>query len=171
VLDLACGSGRHLRWWAARGHRVTGVDRDAAALSGLAGLGELVEADLEGGPWPLRGRQFGVVIVTNYLWRPLFDDLLEAIEPGGLLMYETFAQGQAAFGRPSRDDFLLTPGELLQRCAGLRVLAYEEGVVAEPKRCVQRVAAWRALADAAPRELEPERLAAGARGGGGAAPG
>jgi hypothetical protein len=119
----------------------------------------------------LRGRQFGVVIVTNYLWRPLFNDLIAAIEPGGLLLYETFAQGQAAYGRPSRDDFLLQPGELLQRCQGLRVLAYEEGVMAEPKRCVQRVAAWRALADSAPRDLEPDRAAAGAIGSGPAAPG
>jgi SAM-dependent methyltransferase len=147
------------------------VDLDAAALSGLTGLGELIEADLEGAPWPLKGRQFGVVIVTNYLWRPLFNELLGALEPGGLLLYETFAQGQAAFGRPSRDDFLLQPGELLQRCQGLRVLAYEEGVMAAPKRCVQRVAAWRALAESGPRDLEPEQAAAGAIGSASAAPG
>ena len=71
VLDLACGGGRHLRWWAARGHMVTGVDRDAEALAGLKGLGELILADIENEAWPLASRQFGVVVVTNYLWRPL----------------------------------------------------------------------------------------------------
>ena len=76
VLDVACGSGRHLRWFAQRGHPVTGVDRDAAALQGLEGVGELIVADIERGPWPLAGRRFGAVVVTNYLWRALLPTLV-----------------------------------------------------------------------------------------------
>jgi SAM-dependent methyltransferase len=143
VLDVACGRGRHLRWFAGRGHPVLGVDRDAEALAGLQGVGETLQADLEGGPWPLAGRRFDAVIVTNYLWRPLLPQVLAAVAPGGVLLYETFAQGNETVGKPSRPDFLLAHGELLQACAGLRVVAYEDGFLEEPPRFVQRIAAVR----------------------------
>lgn len=143
VLDLACGSGRHLRWLAARGLQVTGVDRDGAALQALLGLGELLTADIEAGPWPLAGRQFDGVVVTNYLWRPVFAEVLAALAPGGLLIYETFADGQQHIGRPSRPEFLLQPGELLRLCQSLRVVAFEDGFDAtgSDERFVQRIAA------------------------------
>lgn len=148
VLDLACGSGRHLRWLAGQGFVVTGVDRDAAALANsqdlaATGRAELVCADLEGGPWPLGDRRFDGVVVTNYLWRPLWPRLLDALAPGGVLLYETFAAGNETVGRPARPDFLLQPGELLTRCAGLRVVAYEDGFLDGPPRFVQRIAAVR----------------------------
>lgn len=143
VLDLACGRGRHMRWFAARGHPVTGVDRDAEALATLQGVGERIEADIENGPWPLADRQFAAVVVTNYLWRPLFPRILAAVAPGGVLLHETFAQGNETVGKPSRPDFLLAPGELLQAYAGLRVVAYEDGFLADPDRFVQRIAAVR----------------------------
>lgn len=143
VLDLACGRGRHLQWLAARGWQLTGIDRDAAALAASAGHGELIEADLEGSDWPLAGRQFDGVVVTNYLWRPTWDRLLELLAPGGVLLYETFAAGNGRFGKPSRDDFLLQPGELLERCASLRVIAYEDGFADAPPRLLQRIAARR----------------------------
>ena len=144
VLDLACGRGRHLRWFAARGHAVLGVDRDPEALAGLQGVGETLQADIENGPWPLAGRQFDAVIVTNYLWRPLFPRILEAVAPGGVLLHETFAQGNETVGKPSRPDFLLQPGELLRAYGGeLRVVAFEDGFVEGPPRFVQRIAAVR----------------------------
>ena len=149
VLDLACGSGRHLRWLASRGLRVTGVDRDAQALQGLknvqtpAGPAELLLADIENGLWPLHGRQFDAVVVTNYLWRPLLPTVLASVAPAGLLIYETFVSGHARYGRPSRPDFLLQPGELLQAAQGLRVLAYEDGYLDHPPRLVQRICARR----------------------------
>lgn len=141
VLDVACGSGRHVRWLAARGFRVTGVDRDAALLAPLAGVAETVVADLEGAPWPLPGRRFDAVVVTNYLWRPLAPALLAALADGGVYLHETFADGNEAHGRPSRPDFLLRRGELLQMTAGLRTVAYEDGELPDPPRCVQRIAA------------------------------
>jgi len=143
VLDVACGSGRHVRWLAEQGLRVTGVDRDAAALAGLSNLAEVLVADIEAGPWPVPGRQFDAVVVTNYLWRPLLPTLVEAVAPGGFLIYETFGAGHARFGRPSRPDFLLQPGELLQATQGLRVLGYEDGYLEPPPRLVQRICAWR----------------------------
>lgn len=146
VLDVACGGGRHLRWFAGRGHPVVGVDRDAQALASLAGLGETVEADIENGPWPFGERRFDAVVVTNYLWRPLFPRLLAAVAPGGVLLHETFAQGNETVGKPSRPDFLLAPGELLGAYPGLRVVAFEDGFLDGPPRFVQRIAAVREAA-------------------------
>jgi SAM-dependent methyltransferase len=143
VLDLACGRGRHMRWFAQRGHPVTGVDRDAQALATLKDVGETIEADIENGPWPLAGRSFAAVVVTNYLWRPLFARTLQAVAPGGVLLHETFAQGNETVGKPSRPDFLLAHGELLAAYPGLRVVAYEDGFLGSPDRFVQRIAAVR----------------------------
>ena len=141
VLDVACGSGRHTRWLAAQGLRVTGVDRDSVAVQPLRALAEIVVADLENGAWPLPGRRFDAVLVTNYLWRPLWPALREALGDGGVLIYETFAHGQHLIGKPSRPDFLLQPGELLRAFDGLQVVAYEDGLETDPKRRVQRLVA------------------------------
>jgi SAM-dependent methyltransferase len=144
VLDLACGSGRHVRWLAERGWALTGVDRDAAALAALAAAcprAELIAADVESGPWPLAERRFDGIVVTNYLWRPLWPRLLAALAEDGVLIYETFADGHQHIGRPSRPDFLLGRAELLQFCAALRVVAFEDGFEPEPARCVQRICA------------------------------
>ena len=148
VLDLAGGGGRHARLFLARGHPLTGVDRDASALEELRALPhcELIQADLEdGSPWPLAERRFGAVVVTNYLWRPLFPRIIAAVEAGGVLLYETFALGNEAYGRPRNQDFLLGPGELLETVRGaLQVVAYEHGVVDRPHRAVkQRICALR----------------------------
>ena len=146
VLDVAAGNGRHTRFFAARGHRVTAVDRDVSGLVAAADI-EVVAADLEdGSSWPLAGRQFGAVIVTNYLHRPLFPHLFAALDPGGVLLYETFMAGNERFGKPSRPDFLLQDGELLERVRGhFSVVAYEARMISEPKMAmVQRIAARRA---------------------------
>lgn len=153
VLDVACGSGRHLRWFAARGARVTGIDRDASVLAPLHGLGRTIVADIENGPWPVTGERFDAVVVTNYLWRPLWPVLLASLAEGGVLIYETFALGNEAFGKPSNPDFLLRPGELLEACQGLHVVAYEDGLLDAPVRRVQRIAAVRAPATGARHPL------------------
>ncbi|MEX0961197.1 MAG: SAM-dependent methyltransferase [Burkholderiales bacterium] len=136
VLDLASGSGRHARFFSQLGHPVLAVDRDAAALGGLAGVAGVVtrQADLEGAPWPFAERRFGAVVVTNYLFRPLFAHLTAAVAADGVLIYETFAAGNERFGKPSNPDFLLQPGELLERVRGrLRVIAFEDVYVERPK--------------------------------------
>lgn len=147
VLDLACGAGRHARVLALNaGARVVAVDRDAGALKNLAHLVgvETRCLDLEGPDWPLAGESFDAVIVTNYLWRPRFAEVLALIKPDGVLIYETFAAGNEAFGKPSRPEFLLAPNELLTRVqsAGMQVVAFEQGRVDQPKPAVvQRIAA------------------------------
>lgn len=157
VLDVACGWGRHMRWFAQRGHPVTGVDRSPEAVAAAASAGEAVYADIEDGPWPFAGRVFAGVVVTNYLWRPLMPDILRSIAPGGVLIYETFAVGHEAVGKPSRPEFLLHTGELLRLCQELRVVAFEDGFLDEPPRFVQRIVAARPL----PGETLPRyRLAA-----------
>jgi SAM-dependent methyltransferase len=146
VLDVACGAGRHLRWMHEHGHPTVGVDRSADAVAACAAWGDIHCAAIEEGPWPFAGRQFGAVIVTNYLWRPLLPTLVNSVAPGGVLIYETFAHGNETVGRPARADFLLQPGELLAACAGLRTVAYEDGFVDSPARFVQRIAAVRETA-------------------------
>lgn len=150
VLDLACGKGRHSRFFLKAGRNVTAIDID---LSGVADLltnpaFEAIEADLESGaPWPLSERRFAGVVVTNYLHRPLFPSILAAVADGGVLIYETFAAGNERFRRPRNPDFLLQPGELLERVRGrFRVLAYEDLEQTEPfPACVQRIAAVNSL--------------------------
>jgi SAM-dependent methyltransferase len=147
VLDVACGDGRHTRWFAARGHEVLAVDRDLGGVDDLRGSPRvrLLQFDLERGDRvPLAAGTFGAVVVTNYLWRPILDDFVALLAPGGWLLYETFALGNERYGRPTNLDFLLRPGELLELAArhGLHVVAYEDVVVDEPRpACVQRLAA------------------------------
>ena len=131
VLDVACGGGRHSRFFAQRGHPVTAIDRDISKVNTIQGV-QAIRADLEAGlPWPLSGQRFGAVVVTNYLHRPLFSVLVESLQADGVLLMETFALGNERFGRPSNPDFLLQPNELLAQVAlahGLTVVAYEFGV-------------------------------------------
>lgn len=151
-----------MKWFAERNHRVTGVDRSAEAIHAAAVFGETVLADIENGPWPLMNdsqvRQFQAVVVTNYLWRPLFPVIAKSVAPGGVLIYETFASGNETVGKPSRPDFLLQPAELLHAFAAMRVIAFEEGFLDNPPRFVQRLAAVQ-LDSAPTRDPAPARYA------------
>lgn len=146
VLDLAYGAGRHARFFAARGNAVLAVDRDPQ-VQAAPGL-EVLTADLEAGPLShtLAPRRFGCVVVTNYLHRPLLPWIVGAVEPGGWLLYETFAEGNERYGHPRNPDFLLRRGELLEAVRGeLTVVAYEHGLVGEgsSRAVIQRIAAQR----------------------------
>jgi SAM-dependent methyltransferase len=149
VLDLAAGRGRHTRYFKGLGYKVVAVDRDISGLADLAGDAQIlvIAADLEGGnPWPLGERRFAGIVVTNYLHRPLFTAIARALQPGGVLIYETFGLGNERFGKPSNPDFLLQPGELLgfAEAEGLVVRAYHCGEVQEPRAAVlQRFVAAR----------------------------
>ena len=149
VLDVASGPGRHARFFAQRGARVLAVDRDAAALATLADCAgvETRAVDLETGDWPLPGQRFDAIVVVNYLHRPLFAHLRAALAPDGVLLYETFATGNEAYGRPANPDFLLRRDELLSLAAAppgpLTVVAFEQGLASDGARhaVVQRLAA------------------------------
>ena len=145
VLDVACGSGRHARLLANLGYQVEAVDRDALALAALDGSQRITTriADLENGPWPFDAACFDGVIVSNYLYRPRFDALIDVLRPGGVLIYETFMVGNESLGKPSNPDFLLQPGELLDRVRRrLTVIAFEQGRVDEPNPAfLQRICA------------------------------
>ena len=145
VLDVACGRGRHARYFLQRGLNVVAVDRDPQEIPGA----RFLRADLEdGSPWPLAGERFEGIVVTNYLHRPLLATLRDSLAEGGVLIYETFMLGNERYGRPSNPAFLLRPGELLEAFRGLRVEGFEEGPVAEPKPAViQRLCAVRAARD------------------------
>ena len=149
VLDLACGTGRHSRLLADSGHPVLAVDRSAESLAQAAGEGITtlrhdLESTNEAARWPFAPGRFAGVVVTNYLFRPLLASIVDSLALNGVLIYETFAAGNAQFGKPSNPDFLLANGELLAlaQSRGLRVLAYEDGYVDLPKPAmVQRLCA------------------------------
>jgi len=145
VLDLACGSGRHSAWLAAQGFAVLAVDRDAEAIAALPSGIERRTVDLEQGAWPLADAgRFDAVVVTNYLHRPLWPHLIEVLAPRGVLIYETFAAGNETVGKPSRPDFLLRPGELLEVAHDALLVGYEDGTLEVPRTAfVQRICAVR----------------------------
>lgn len=168
VLDVACGHGRHARWFHEQNHPLVLVDRAQAAIESIAipaSACEAVVADIENGPWPFAGRQFDAVVVVNYLWRPLMPTLLASLAPGAVLIYETFAQGNETVGKPSRLDFLLRPGELLDTCCHLRIVAFEDGFLDAPEgkapRFVQRIAAVREAANRTDSGAELSATASG----------
>ena len=145
VLDIAAGRGRHARLFAARGAHVVAVDRDADALADLRGVADadVLVADLEAGPWPFAGATFDAIVVTNYLHRPLYTPIIDALAADGVLLYETFAVGHEALGRPTNPDFLLRENELLDVARGrLTIVAFEQGRIdGERPAIVQRLAA------------------------------
>ena len=158
VLDLACGNGRHTHYLAGLGYEVTALDRDLSGIGATetADRIELIKADLEDdNPWPLGSRKFDGVIVTNYLYRPIFPAIIDALEEEGALIYETFSLGNEEYGRPSNPNYLLKPTELLSVCTNrLRVIAYEEGVLKTPSPAVkQRVCAVNRPLDGVPAAL------------------
>jgi len=135
ALDVACGGGRHARYLAGLGHDVTAIDREPPEIAGVRCL----RADLEdGAPWPLAGERFDLVVVANYLHRPLLPVLAAALAPGGALLYETFMTGNERFGRPSNPAFLLRPGELWQAFGGLQIVAFEQGLARAPKAAMRQ---------------------------------
>jgi len=144
VLDLAAGGGRHALFFAERGNKVVAVDRDTSRLPAHANI-EPLTADLEdGSAWPLAGRRFGAAVVTNYLHRPLMPALIDTLEPNGVLLYQTFMEGNERFGKPSRPEHLLKDGELLELVRGkFSVTAYEARLISDPMAMVQRIAARR----------------------------
>jgi SAM-dependent methyltransferase len=139
VLDVACGGGRHSRFFKELGFQVVAVDREPLELEAI----RFVKADLEkGDPWPFAGQRFGGIVVTNYLYRPLFPQLVSSLAAGGVLIYETFMLGNERFGKPSNPDFLLRPGELREAFKDLQELGHEEGEIDQPKRAmIQRICA------------------------------
>lgn len=147
MLDLACGQGRHARYLASLGYQVEALDRDAAALATLAGISGIntCVADVEDGPWPYHMQRFDGIVVTNYLHRPLLPLLINGLNEGGVLIYETFMIGNERYGKPSNPLFLLRPGELLEVVRRrLHVVAFEEGEVESPRPAViQRLCATR----------------------------
>lgn len=151
VLDVAAGKGRNARWLAQQGFQVQAVDRNPEALQALQGIDGItvLVADLERDAWPYGNQLFDAIVVCRYLHRPLFDAFINSLASGGVLIYETFMQGQELYGKPSNPDFLLKTDELPELISGrLEILAFEQGLQEQPEPCMmQRIVARRTLAD------------------------
>jgi SAM-dependent methyltransferase len=164
VLDLACGQGRHTRLLLDAGYEVWALDKNQPLLTPLQALGaktllvDLEAVDVQSSAsaiigWPFSPMQFAGIVVTNYLHRPLFIHLAAGLQDQGVLIYETFAEGNQAYGRPSNPNFLLKPGELFTLCsadlggqknAALHCIAYQHGYIGRPQEAiVQRICARR----------------------------
>ena len=145
VIDVACGNGRHSLFFLEQGYEVIAVDIDTSVIAGNEGRSGLsiVQADLEGAPWPFRPESVGAIVVVNYLWRPLFSHLRETLKPGGILLYDTFAQGNEKYGRPRNPDFLLMPGELSEQLSqNFDIIDSFDGYIENPvPACRQSIAA------------------------------
>lgn len=156
ALDLAAGNGRHGRLLMKKNCRVIFIDQNTDALRDLedATNTEIITANLEDGDDPfknlhaLSGLLFDAIIVVNYLHRPLMNCLIDALAPGGVMIYETFARGNEDFARPRNPDHLLRNGELLQYFGKtLQIISYEHGRLdtAEIPGVKQRVCAIKDL--------------------------
>jgi 2-polyprenyl-3-methyl-5-hydroxy-6-metoxy-1,4-benzoquinol methylase len=134
ALDVACGRGRHAFWLAERGLRTYAVDRDPEVVREVSEEASRralpISAsvlDLETGAVRLTPSEYDVIVVVHYLHRPLFPTLIQALRPGGVLVYETFTREQAARGHPKNPAFLLEPGELVTLVRPLEILASRDG--------------------------------------------
>jgi rhodanese-related sulfurtransferase len=135
VLDVACGRGRHALLLAGAGFDVTAIDRNADTIARLRAVADRLGfrltaevIDLETDPPPTLGSQeYDVVLVFNYLHRPLMPALRNATRTGGRIFYETFTTRQAERGHPRNPAFLLEPGELEQLMVPLTILRSRAG--------------------------------------------
>jgi SAM-dependent methyltransferase len=136
VLDVACGGGRHTKFFLERGHPVVGIDKDLEHVCDLGTTPDvkLINFELENGsPLPVNKQKFSAIILIYYIYRPLFTELIELLEPGGLFICESFAHGDEVYHSPHNPDHLLANGELLDVVQSrLQVVAYEHGLVASP---------------------------------------
>lgn len=132
ALDLACGGGRHALYLASLGYVVHAVDKNTPDTVWPANV-QFQAMDLEQADWPLAGQQYDLILVTNYLYRPHFENLLGNLKSqNAVLVYETFMDGNAQFGSPRSPDFLLQPNELLSRMSLLNILRFEQGLRSMP---------------------------------------
>ena len=150
VADVAGGSGRHAVPLVESGRRVVLVDFVAAAVArAITREPRVAGVVAEASMLPLRRQSFGAVVVAYFLDRSIFPDLIELLEPGGYLVYETYTldhhelveQGLAR--GPTTTEFLLRPGELLELSKPLTVVEHWEGEVEDDagrRRCARLVA-------------------------------
>ena len=145
LLDLACGSGRHSIYASSLGYKVTSVDINKNKLSTLTLKKFISPIQLnieEPNSWPFIDKSFNVVIVTNYLHRPIFKHIISSIKLNGILLYETFSKENSQFGRPNNPDYLLNSLELflLAKKYRMEILNYEENMIEFPnKKAIQRI--------------------------------
>jgi len=131
ILDLACGSGRNGCYLASLGHEITFLDKNHEALNMIKQQisdAHYIETDLETTPpYQLNKTAYDAIVVVRYLHRELMPTIINAIKPGGLIIYETFTHQQASIGRPKNPNFLLNEGELTATFTDFEPLYYYEG--------------------------------------------
>jgi tellurite methyltransferase len=137
ALDVAGGVGRHSIWLAHRDWRVKLLDisevgiQQAEENAKRTETASSISADIcdLNTMQDLGQEQYDLVVVFFFLQREIFPALLDAIKPGGILIYKTYTTEQKNFsGGPSHPMFLLEPNELLHAFRSMRVLHYHETI-------------------------------------------
>lgn len=147
VLDLACGNGHNGLFLASKGLSVILIDRNEERLQEARELARSISdrveircMDLElPDTEPLSGLSLGGAIIFRYLYRPLIPALKEAIQAGGVLIYETFTIDQLKFGKPHNPDFLLQSGELKQLFSDWEILHFMEDIEESCQRAFAQI--------------------------------
>ena len=137
ALDAACGRGRNAIHLAANGYAVDAMDISDVALArareraDAAGVAvNWIEADLERSD--IARDMYDVIVIARFIHRPLIPRLIDALRPGGHIVYDHHYITPVEVGGPKSRRFRARPNELLERFRALRVLFYEEGIVADP---------------------------------------
>jgi SAM-dependent methyltransferase len=118
ALDLACGAGRNAQFLGERGWSVIGVDASVAALQVARGA-RTVLADLERHHVPFRDELFDIVIIINFLHRPLFAEAVRVVKKGGVVAAAIRTTGH----------YSLPPGELRRLFDGCRIFVDRDGEI------------------------------------------
>lgn len=150
MLDLACGSGRNGLYLIENDIPVTFADVNTTAIAQVQQLAAMADNSQHADFWsidfeqegetPLADKSFAAIMVFRYLHRPLFEQIKQAVKPGGIVIYETFTTAQAQFGRPKNPDFLLEPDELTNIFADWEILHSFEGTVESTSGSKQAIA-------------------------------
>lgn len=154
ALDLACGLGHNAIWLAQRGWNVDAVDISPVGLALAKRHAEQAEApaiswivaDLD--VFEMQSTAYELVTVFRFLDRQRVPQLIEqSLRPGGILIYETFSQGQLtrAGNHLKSVRFTLGLGELPTLFPGLEIVLHEETELTD--RSVARLVARKPRAD------------------------
>ena len=130
-LDLACGLGANALCLAAQGLDSHGWDNSAVALEKLQRFSRQQALSISTSlrdveQQPPEKNSFDIIVVSHFLYRPIFPQLVAALKANGLMFYQTFHNNKIGQSGPSSAKFLLDSNELLRAFAELEVVFYRE---------------------------------------------
>jgi len=131
ALDLACGLGANAIFLAQQGLAVTALDISSVAIEKLTAHAALQGLNINAHQQKIDCRslaesKFDVIVVSRFLDRALSDAIIGALNPAGLLFYQTYTREKAGRHGPNNPDYLLAENELLDLFSPLHVVFYRD---------------------------------------------